>query len=177
MQQPVSEALDDVQPARTRRDVIASAWKVGGIALALEALWVSLVMLRPSASDKTGKRLVFDAPDAFAETSATYVPAARFYITKVKGELFALSQACPHLGCSVPFCEASGLFECPCHGSKYNLAGEWLEGPSPHGMNRYPLTIEDDRVVVNTAQLDEGPPLGQRNYATPERGGSCAPEG
>ncbi len=172
----MNKEVDSERLDRKRRDLLVGAWKVGGVVLLAEGAWISLAILEPLEGSAAGARLVFDPPEAFADTSATYVPTGRFYITKVKGELFALSQACPHLGCSVPFCEASGRFECPCHGSKYNLAGEWLEGPSPHGMNRHPLTIEEDRVVVDTSQLEPGPPLGQRDYATPPRGGSCAPE-
>lgn len=171
----MSNEVDSEHPDRQRRALLAGAWKLGGAVLLIEGAWISLVILEPLEGSEGGGRLVLDAPDTFAEASATYVPGGRFYVTRVKGELFALSQACPHLGCSVPFCEASGRFECPCHGSKYNLAGEWLEGPSPHGMNRHPLAIEDNRVVVDTGRLDEGPPLGQRDYATPARGGSCAP--
>jgi hypothetical protein len=57
----------------------------------------------------------------------------------------------------------------------YNLAGEWLSGPAPRGMDKHPLQVVDGRVVVNTAILEQGAPLGSRMYDTPDRGGSCAP--
>ena len=161
------------RPEPTRRVLLTRAWKLGGAALLLEGIWVSLIMLRPGRSDDAAAELVLTPAEDFIEASATHVPQGRFYITRVKGELFALSQSCPHLGCTVPFCEASGQFECPCHGSKYNLAGEWLEGPSPHGMNRHPLVTDGNRIVVDTGRLEDGPPLGQRDYDTPNRGGRC----
>lgn len=160
-----------------RRDLLDVSWKVGAGLLLLEGAWTTVEALRPLAETKAGGQLVLSPPDRYPDRSATYVQAGRFYVTRVKGELFALSQTCPHLGCRVPFCEASGRFECPCHGSKYDLAGEWLEGPSPHGMNRHPLQVEGGKVVVDTGVIEEGPPLGAREYYTPPRGGSCAGEG
>jgi cytochrome b6-f complex iron-sulfur subunit len=44
--------------------------------------------------------------------------------------VMALYQKCAHLGCRVPFCQTSQWFECPCHGSKYNKAGEYKLGPA-----------------------------------------------
>ena len=61
----------------------------------------------------------------------------------VKGvPLMALYQRCVHLGCRVPYCGSSQWFECPCHGSKYNKAGEYQLGPAPTGMQRFPITVE-----------------------------------
>ncbi len=64
------------------------------------------------------------------------------YVVNANNHLFALSQKCPHLGCHVPFCESSGRFECPCHGSIFDLAGEYITGPSPRGMDRYDVTLD-----------------------------------
>ncbi len=50
-----------------------------------------------------------------------------------------LYQKCVHLGCRVPFCQSSQWFECPCHGSKYNKAGEYRFGPAPTGLNRFKI--------------------------------------
>jgi cytochrome b6-f complex iron-sulfur subunit len=76
----------------------------------------------------------------------------------------------------VPFCAGSGRFECPCHGSIYNVAGEYISGPAPRGMDRYPITIEEGRVIVNLAEFVEGPPIGFRQFDTPGLNGSCASE-
>jgi cytochrome b6-f complex iron-sulfur subunit len=71
--------------------------------------------------------------------------------------LQALYRKCVHLGYSVPHCETSMLFECPCHGSKYRLHGEHFEGPAPRGLDRFPVTIEKGIVVVDTGDLQTGP--------------------
>lgn len=161
---------------QTRRDLLEAGWTVGGGMLLAAAGWTSYVALKPLASASGGGVLPLLAPDAYPDGSATFVRQGRFFVSRVKDELFAIAQKCPHLGCAVPFCESSGHFECPCHGSVFNAAGEWVSGPSPRGMDRYPLQIADGRVIVNTTVLEEGPPLGSRKYDMPARGARCTVE-
>lgn len=159
----------------TRREMLEAGWKVGSGLLVAAAGWTTFEALKPLADVSGGGLLPLLPPEAYPEGSATFVREGRFFVTRAKGELFAVSQKCPHLGCAVPFCEASGRFECPCHGSIYNLGGEWISGPAPRGMDKHPLQIADGRVIVNTAILEQGAPLGSRQFDTEPRGGSCAP--
>lgn len=89
------------------------------------------------------------------------------------GGLMALYQRCVHLGCRVPFCESSQWFECPCHGSKYNRAGEYKAGPAPRGLDRFPLTIDKDIVKVNTGIIITGPPRGTNTTGQEKEGQFC----
>ncbi|MGI9528458.1 MAG: ubiquinol-cytochrome c reductase iron-sulfur subunit [Acidimicrobiia bacterium] len=73
--------------------------------------------------------------------------------------LMALWQRCVHLGCRVPSCESSQGFECPCHGSKYNLHGEYNSGPAPRNLDRFGVAVDaagefiiDTGTVVQTAR-------------------------
>lgn len=70
--------------------------------------------------------------------------------------LMALWQKCVHLGCRVPSCESSQGFECPCHGSKYNLHGEYEDGPAPRNLDHFGVQ-ENDRgeLVVLTGDVYE----------------------
>ena len=76
----------------------------------------------------------------------------------------ALYRKCVHLGCSVPHCDTSMLFECPCHGSRYRLNGEYYGGPAPRGLDRFPIAIEGGKVVVDTGALQTGPPRGTNTW-------------
>jgi cytochrome b6-f complex iron-sulfur subunit len=78
--------------------------------------------------------------------------------------LVALYRKCVHLGCSVPHCSKSMLFECPCHGSKYRLSGEYYGGPAPRGLDRFPVALEGDTVVVDTGSPQTGPPRGTNTW-------------
>lgn len=164
----------------SRRAMLRAAWKGGAGLLAVAAGWTSIDALRPLADASAGGRLDVGAAEAFAEGSATYLREARSWLVRAKGELLALAQRCPHLGCRVPFCEATRRFECPCHGSMYDLGGEYLAGPAPRGMDRHPVAVEDGRVLVDTRTVVQGPPIGEARFRDLVREGvpSCgAPAG
>jgi len=47
-----------------------------------------------------------------------------------KGALHAVSLRCTHLGCLVRFNGAERSWDCPCHGSRFDVDGDVLEGPA-----------------------------------------------
>lgn len=106
-------------------------------------------------------------------------PEGRFWLTYYDGtgdspvyaavgatefKVQALYRKCVHLGCSVPHCSKSMLFECPCHGSKYRLHGEYYGGPAPRGLDRFPVSVAAGKLVVDTGALEVGPPRGTNTW-------------
>jgi cytochrome b6-f complex iron-sulfur subunit len=85
----------------------------------------------------------------------------------------ALYQKCVHLGCRVPWCESSQWFECPCHGSKYNRVGEKQGGPAPRGLDRFPLQVSGGNIIVDTGNLQIGPPIGTNTTGQSPEGAPC----
>jgi cytochrome b6-f complex iron-sulfur subunit len=70
----------------------------------------------------------------------------------------ALYQKCVHLGCTVPFRNDCSSFKCPCHGSHYNVDGEYLDGPAPRSLDRFSLAFSGEDVNVNTGVINSSVP-------------------
>ena len=162
----------------TRRRFLRSGWKLGGTILTAAAGWTTYESLRPLVGSATGATVELGTPSNYAPGTATYISAARLFVANTGSFLYAMSQKCPHLGCRVPFCESSGQFECPCHGSKYNIGGEWIEGPAPRGLDRYALTLDSKTgtLSADTSTVIVGPPRGAKQFVTPAKGPSCIPK-
>jgi cytochrome b6-f complex iron-sulfur subunit len=160
----------------SRRDLLRTGWKVGASLLAIAAGWTGYEALRPLASNASGGQVRLGNPADVPPGTATYFNEGRLWLANADGRYFALSQKCPHLGCRVPFCESSGRFECPCHGSVFSIGGDYIAGPSPRGMDRYEVIVEDDELIADTTRLHAGPDAGEGAPA-PARGPSCIEEG
>jgi cytochrome b6-f complex iron-sulfur subunit len=158
---------------KSRRDFLRNGWKLGGALLIGAGVYTGYEALRPLTTGATGAKITVGDVANFPAGTSTYVPAGRMYVVNASNHLFALSQKCPHLGCRVPFCDSSGRFECPCHGSIYDLAGEYIAGPAPTGMDRYDLSLAGRNVVVDTSKLHTGPDRGVHTFLTPAKGPSC----
>jgi cytochrome b6-f complex iron-sulfur subunit len=82
----------------------------------------------------------------------------RFWLSNVNGAIIALYDVCVHLGCRYAWQPAAGRFECPCHGSKYDKDGTYIEGPARRGLDRMEVRlVADDQIVAATDA--QGKPL------------------
>ncbi len=159
-----------------RRNFLSKLWKFGFAAIAVAAVWTSWDFLQPTIPLGFGGKVKAGSPDLVPEKGVLLVPAARAYLTRHEGEVVALWSRCPHLGCRVPWCESSGEFECPCHGTTFNRLGEHRAGPAPRGMDRFAVTIEDDNIMIDTGVIIRGPRLGSESINEPS-GQPCVAEG
>nr|WP_312291825.1 FAD-dependent oxidoreductase [Clostridium chromiireducens] len=46
------------------------------------------------------------------------------------GKVFTVSTKCAHLGCELKWNADDLTWDCPCHGSRYNYEGIWIESPT-----------------------------------------------
>ncbi len=61
-----------------------------------------------------------------------------------EGRVHAVSLVCTHLGCHVTWNPAERSWDCPCHGSRFDVDGGVLHGPALRPLAR--------------TSLDDGPP-------------------
>lgn len=61
------------------------------------------------------------------------------------GQLHAVSATCTHLGCLVAFNDAETAWECPCHGSRFDVDGAVLHGPANRPLEPADISADDRR--------------------------------
>ena len=187
------------QLAVSRRQFLNRAWSASFLTFLGLFGMSSLSFLWPKLTGGFGTRITAgNYEDLLAEVGPAnnykpkFVAEGRFWLTYYEGtgdepvyqivgavetKLQALYRKCVHLGCSVPHCDKSMLFECPCHGSKYRLHGEYYGGPAPRGLDRFPVAVEGGKLVVDTGAVQTGPPRGTDTwdqFAEPQ-GSFCVP--
>lgn len=156
-----------------RRQALSRLWAWGAGLIAAAGGWTSWDFLKPRITTGFGGVVKTIAADAVPADSVIEIPAARAYLTTINDEVVALSEKCTHLGCRVPWCETSGQFECPCHGSYFNRAGDYRTGPSPRGMDRYEIEVIDGVVHIDTGSVVAGSPPADEQINEPVRGPNC----
>lgn len=60
----------------------------------------------------------------------------------------AFSLICTHLGCLVNWEQGNQEFYCPCHDGRFDQFGEVVAGPPPVPLEQFPVTVEEDQVIV-----------------------------
>ncbi|GAA2373512.1 Rieske (2Fe-2S) protein [Nonomuraea africana] len=64
------------------------------------------------------------------------------------GEFKCFTAICTHQGCPVDSVEG-GTINCPCHGSKYNIAdGSVANGPATKGLAEKKITIDGEKISL-----------------------------
>ena len=184
--------------AVSRREFFRQSLLVSLLVFGAQFGGATIAMLWPNLKGGFGSVInagnIADIRAEIEDADYAYNGSGRFYIVPYKGRdsedadyvltgvaaegIMPLYQKCVHLGCRVPFCGSSKWFECPCHGSKYNGAGEYQLGPAPRGMDRFKVTVDGaGNVLVDTAVPVLGPPRGADTITEPPQGPFCVAPG
>jgi cytochrome b6-f complex iron-sulfur subunit len=122
-----------------------------------------------------GRMWITEYPASALEKARSVYPPS--IMAGLEAGVMALYQKCPHLGCRVPSCETSQWFECPCHGSQYNQAGEKKGGPAPRGMDGFGMEVSGGVLTVNTGLIVQGAPIGTNTTGQEAEGPHCVGAG
>jgi len=71
-------------------------------------------------------------------------------IVKSGNNMEVFSSSCTHLGCSINRIEKDNLV-CPCHGSRYDMKGNPVKGPSVEGLKSLSFVVNEEgkEIVVD----------------------------
>ena len=144
-----------------RRQFLGVIWAASIAALFIQAAAALLKFFQPRVQvGGFGELVVAGQVEEFPPGSIHHVRAGQFYISHLEGQgLLALWHRCTHLGCTVPWREEQGQFNCPCHSSFFDRTGEVTGGPAPRPMDIFPIEIVDGKVIVET-----GKPIQRRTF-------------
>ena len=177
----IYEEISEEEAGVTRRQFLTKALRISfGAFAGLQAIsWLGF--LWPKVSGGFGSKIdagsIEEIKDQLFQADGSvipaFIPSARAYIlpldqsaaansqfssgSTVADGLVAVYQRCVHLGCRVPWCNSSQGFECPCHGSKYNMIGEYFAGPAPRNLDRFNVSNVNGRFIIDTGTIIESP--------------------
>ena len=98
------------------------------------------------------RRILLGDPVLFPVDTFTYLDEHNLFVYKDHEGIRAVSAVCTHLGCILE--KTTDGFECPCHGSCYNLDGEVLSGPATRNLSWYRVSrTTDGRLVIDPAKI------------------------
>ena len=157
MRQKRTSQEAEVLPVPPRRGFLNILWwALGAIAVA-EVIALVVAFLKPakkSAQNEGYGGLVTCGPVSdFPMNTVTAFQRGHFYLARLEGGGFmALSRKCTHLGCTVIWDEKKKRFECPCHASAFDPAGDVISKPAPRALDYHAITIENNIVRVDTGK-------------------------
>lgn len=61
----------------------------------------------------------------------------------------AFTSVCTHSGCADSWNFTNSLFECTCHGSRFNTSGEVVRGPAGSDLAEFSVSRDGDTVTIN----------------------------
>lgn len=117
------------------------AW-LSGVGIAGSAVLGSLAtffFIRPRTTYGQPNRFKIGRPEEFPPGSRIAIDPKRVCIVREGNKVAAISTTCTHLGCIIAP-SATG-FQCPCHGSRFDVDGNVTGGPAPKALAWYAVTL------------------------------------
>ena len=167
----------------TRREFLNYAWLASIALFTVENIGLGLWFALPN--NKTGQFgtlfPIGTVADSVPQPNTPPKPfdQGKFWLANVdqtiddeqKKGVLALYKVCTHLGCLYEWDDSLNHFKCPCHGSAFELAGDYITGPARRNLDRFiiiaqapdgsertsengePLIVNDnDMLIVDTGR-------------------------
>jgi len=164
-----ADAAVEVSPP-SRREFLYYIWGASIALLLGEStaglIWFALPRFKAGEFGGTFTYLGDSIPGE--EAPPLNIPSGRFWLSTIPGEGFvALYGVCTHLGCLPKWVPNNNRFECPCHGSKYQKNGHYIEGPAPRSLDRFKTVVTFEDGTTATTDGDGNPiPLNGKKIAS-----------
>jgi Rieske Fe-S protein len=153
------ETMSRLDPPSVSRRSFLSLASLGSFLLALGTAAAGMLRLpNPGVLPGPVRRFKLGPIEQFAAGSETRVEDANLTLLRDGEGVYAISNICTHLGCTVA--RTTDGFACPCHGSRFDDAGRVVGGPAPRALPWLEVSrAADGQLVVNA---DSEVPQGTR---------------
>jgi Rieske Fe-S protein len=93
--------------------------------------------------------------DGGGDNAAGKVAFAGYLAKDLTGAVHVFAVNCSHLGCSVAYDAGVLRFQCPCHGSQFNVNGQVVHGPAIYPLSNLSWRpgANPDEIVVSSYAL------------------------
>ena len=85
-------------------------------------------------------------PNSYAKVYVNQQANPILVFAQDNGAINAVLSTCSHSGCEVK--KLRTKFECPCHGSEYDLGGNVIKGPAPAPLDTFTVQKFNDRLEI-----------------------------
>ena len=99
----------------------------------------TLFFLKPRTTYGQPNRFTIGRPESFPPDSRIAIDQKRVCIVREGSRVAAISTTCTHLGCIVA--PSPTGFQCPCHGSRFDVDGNVTGGPAPKALAWFAVTL------------------------------------
>ena len=117
---------------------------ISWIALAWSAFTAALMNLSASTARMMFPNVLFEKPLTFkaglpaevrdGQVDERFKQSEGVWLVRDGHEIYALLAVCTHLGCIVAWNPGEKSWDCPCHGSRFDIEGNVLNGPAIAGL-------------------------------------------
>jgi cytochrome b6-f complex iron-sulfur subunit len=148
-------------PALTRREFLYYIW-AASTALFLAGsggavLWFAFPRFREGEFGGIFSVPVSSLPQP--NSGPLEIPEVKLWLVNTDQGMLGIYKVCTHLGCLYKWVPPNSRFECPCHGSKFELDGTYIEGPAPRSLDRFEISIVDADGNMLAQSDEEGNPV------------------
>jgi cytochrome b6-f complex iron-sulfur subunit len=131
-----------------RRDFLTRIGVGACAAAAVGSGLVTLDFLKPKVLFEPSTTFQAGSPADYPDGTVRFNKEQKAYVVGCPGGVYALSAVCTHLGCITRFLSDQGVIACPCHGSRFDLEGNVVEGPAPRPLPWLEVQLDPSGLLV-----------------------------